>query len=241
MRGRDAGNVPTRKTTALPRTQRRAAEPAPGCPAQGATRSRSVSIRAGPIPETASSSSTDVNGPMLRPVVDDLLRGDRPTPGQRVELIGGRGVQVNRPPAASPGPAAPAAPIARPGAAARHDHLLAVGDGGRQVHGGEIGPSAGAARTGERVGNPRTLPQPVEPRAGAPRRRRRPRPLPPAARRCRVPPARSARGLRGRPRVRPPQQPRPDDEEDEQGAGDEERLAPGEREVGHPSSVATKV
>ena len=53
----------------------------------GVTRSRSCSIRVGPIPGTASRSSTDRERAVLGAVVDDPLRGDRTDPGKPVELL----------------------------------------------------------------------------------------------------------------------------------------------------------
>ena len=57
----------------------------------------SWSSLAGPMPEMASSSSTEWNAPCSCPVVDDLLSRHGTDSRQRVELLLGRGAQADRP------------------------------------------------------------------------------------------------------------------------------------------------
>jgi hypothetical protein len=91
------------------------------------------------------------------PIVDDLLRRDGPDSRQGVELLGRRRVEIDGSGRHGPGAGS------RSSAACRHEHLLAVGKRCGEVDEVELGSLGRASRTGDRVGNPRPLRQPVEP------------------------------------------------------------------------------
>ena len=115
---------------------------------------RSCSTREGPIPGTSSSSSTTAKRTVRSPVVDDLLP---PSPA--------RSRAASRAARPSPHSAAPARPR-RPSPAPpvlrdrdrqprRHDELLAVGDGRRQIYAGGVRLAALDRPLRHRVGDPR--------------------------------------------------------------------------------------
>ena len=131
-------------------------------PDHGTTSPRRLSIRAGPIPGIASSSSTDVNGPCSLPVVDDLLRRDGPDAGQRVELLDRRRVEVDGRRAA---PARPRPAPARPAARARGTSTCSPSaSGAARLTSADVGTPGRPAGAGDRVGDPRALRQPVDAR-----------------------------------------------------------------------------
>ena len=97
------------------------------------TSARIVSSLAGPMPRTSSRSSTEANGPLRLAVVDDRLGRRRADARQRVELVGGRPVEVDR-----SGRRGRRRPPTGGGAGGgsphdRHVDPLAVGDGGGEV------------------------------------------------------------------------------------------------------------
>ena len=96
---------------------------------------------------------------MLLAVRDDLLGGHRPDAGQPVELLGGRRVEMDR----RRGRAAARRDGGRTPSLRRDEHLLAVRERGRQVDQRRIGVPRQAAGAGDRVGDARSLRQPVEP------------------------------------------------------------------------------
>ena len=129
----------------------------------GTTRSRSCSSRFGPIPGTASSSSTELEGAVLLAVVEDFLRGHGPDAGQRVELLERRRAELHRArPALRGGGARSGRRAAR--APPGHDDLLPVGERRGEVHLREVGLGSGPARAGEGVRDPRALREPVQAR-----------------------------------------------------------------------------
>ena len=74
-----------------------------GAPAHTVTRSRMSARVTSPMPSTSSSSSTLVNGAVGGAPVEDRLGGHRADAGQRVELLEGRGVDVDRSRRPAPG------------------------------------------------------------------------------------------------------------------------------------------
>ena len=103
----------------------------------GTTNPRSCSTREGPIPGTSSSSSTAAKRTVGSSVVDDLRRRHRADPGQRVELLGRRHTQLHRPDRAARH-RRPLCSRDLDRQTRRHDELLAVGDGRRQIYAGRV-------------------------------------------------------------------------------------------------------
>ena len=112
------------------------------------------------MPLIWSSSSTEDSPPLLVAEVDDVLRGHRPDPLDRVELLDASRVprligpsSAPRPPAASP-----------PRRARGDDDLLAVGEQRGEVDRLDGARRVGAARPLDRVGDARAGRQPVDAR-----------------------------------------------------------------------------
>src|SRR5207247_7728663 len=100
-------------------------------------------------------------GTGLLAIIEDLLRGDRPHSGQRVELLERGAVQMNRP--CGYGTTGRSGGGARK-PATRHDDLLAVGDPRSEVDQFDLRLRRRAARSAHRVRDARTVLQPIEPR-----------------------------------------------------------------------------
>ena len=128
------------------------------------TSGRSCSRRAGPMPGTASSSSTDRNAPFAVAVVEDLLRGHRPDSRELVELLECRRVQMDLARRRPPRPEAPPAPRPPRRSRRRDDHLLAVGDGRGEVDEVERRLRPRAPRLRDRVVDPAALREAIEAR-----------------------------------------------------------------------------
>ena len=117
------------------------------------------------MPGIASRSSTARNGPCAWRQSRIFCAVTGPIPGSASSCSSVALARLTFAPAAAAPPAPPAAaPAGR--SASRHDDLLAVGDGGRQVDEREVGVSVRPSGTLEGVGDPSSLRQPDEP--GAP-------------------------------------------------------------------------
>lgn len=103
---------------------------------------------------------------MLLAIVEDLLRGNGPDTGKRIELLERRGVQTNRT-AGRPARVAPARLLGPAGPnhlAARNDDLGPVGDLGSKIDETQIGAPCGASGAANRVRDAGSVHEPVEPR-----------------------------------------------------------------------------
>ena len=144
--------------------------------------SRSAARRFSPIPGTWLSSSIAAEPAVLLAVVEDPLRDPGPDPVERVELLEGRGVQVDGRARQSAGTGDPALDAGRVGAGRgrpsarraraghpaprRHDDLAAVLDLGREVERAELGAPGRPAGLPNRVVDPRARGHAVD--AGTP-------------------------------------------------------------------------
>ena len=183
------------------RAQRRAGERVRAGQITAITSPRRLSIRAGPIPGIASRSSTERERAVLGAVVDDLLRRHRPDSRERVELLGGRRVQVDRARSAT-GRRPRRAAAAAPGALDGTSTCSPSASGAARLTSAEVGAPRQRRRRARSRRRSARLAAGGRARAGAPRRRRRrrrampPRPAPRAVARRRGRRRRSAPGRR---------------------------------------------
>ena len=163
---------------------------------------------------------------MLLPVVEDLLRRHGPDAGQSVELLERGDVQVHR--SCRPGWGACSCRGGASSHARGHDHLLPIGEGRGEVHERPIGFLGQATRARERVGNARSLLEPVE--AGPPDRPDNVDHKPRVGDRQRGRRRQHVCGLSG---SGPEQQAVREDEHEQQHSGCEDRAASGDRKLRH--------
>ena len=102
---------------------------------------------------------------MLLAVIEDLLCRDGSDAGQRVELLERRRVQVHRPARSRSGRSTAGRHTGLDDDAPRHDNLRPVGHLRGEVDEAQVGPARRAAGPPNRIGDPRSVRKPVEPRA----------------------------------------------------------------------------
>ena len=167
---RRAVTAPARAGARGPRARRvgRALPAARGARRHNVTSSRSDASRFSPMPGISPSSSIEPKPPLLLAELEDLLRGQRTDPAQRVELLERRRVEVERLARGRRRRARVAARRAGPARATRrgafgHQDLAAVLELRREVQPAEVRAARRAARALHRVVDPRARAQPVDP------------------------------------------------------------------------------
>ena len=130
-----------------------------GAPPHTRTCSRREASRFSPMPGDLAELLDRAEAAVLLAVLEDRARHRRADAVELVELLGGRGVEVERD--ALGRLAAPAAAARR---AQRHQDLAAVLELGGEVERGEVGAAAGAAGAADGVDDPRARRQPVDAR-----------------------------------------------------------------------------